>query len=1094
MRSRVQRAVRLPGGATFRQSWLRRALALMAACLVAACGLSAFGTPASDAAQASAGHVSQVSNVDYTVDFWRVEQGLPHNTVNSLLQTRDGYLWVGTAAGLARFDGLAFTLIDVGAVPGLNPAVAGRITALLEDREGQLWVGTQGSGVVRISRSGATHFTVARGLADNAVTSLAEDAEGRVWIGTQGGLNKWENGRLEAFTSEVLPEGESVVALHAGRSGVLWITTRFEVFVLRKGHALPFRLEEMPQGRNADFVGVYEDRGGNLWSYGATFLLNVSQGRRFNYFRSLDPASSRVWTICEQGPGAFWIGTSGRGLFRFQNGRFDIAGAQDGLDQCDIRALHADREGNLWIGTSGSGLARLQTQQWRLFGRGDGLASTRLTALAADSANRLYVGTADNGLLQMKDQRVQPVLAGPPLDFASHIRSLCVDARGAVWVGTRGLGLFEVADGVCRSRYTTADGLSDDVVLALAAGPRECGSDAVWAGTLAGGLHRVGGGHSSPPGLATAPGGGQSRDHGTPSEAGRGECQECARSVASWSMADGLTGRAILSLLATADGGLFAGSEGGGLVRRAGARFVRVQTPGAAQARSVRCLFQDSAGRLWMGTEGAGVLCQTGPAAGGWVPLGPAQGLDAMFIGQIVEDPLGNFWFGSEKGIFRVPARDIQDLLKGQAASVTAHLFRREDGIENAFMEDWPAALAASDGALWFLTTGGLLFVDSSHIRLAPPPQVMIERVFVDGKNASAPALGSGGEQLRLGPRIRSLEFAFTAVNFSAPHPAAAGRFRHMLEGFDVDWVASDTARRAHYGPVPPGKYRFRVIAANAEGIWNETGATLSLVVAPPIWRAWWFLTLTGLALVAGVGTVVRYVSLRRLKAQLRLSEQRHAMERERSRIAQDMHDEIGSKLTRISFLSEAARYAGQSTPVGPQVEAIANTSRDLLQALDEIVWAVNPRNDNLEHLAGYLEQHAREYFQGTPLECVIIVPETLPKIPLTAELRHNVFLAFEEALSNALRHSGAALVRIEMALEPGAFEIRVTDNGAGFSARSDQGPGQDGLANMRDRLESVGGTCEVVSETARGVTVRLRFPLADAPATPAGSPESLYS
>lgn len=1010
-------------------------------CLTTVPGISASGVSQPDATQPGE---RRISNVDYAVDFWRTDQGLPHNTVNALLQTRDGYLWVGTAAGLARFDGLVFTLIGDASVPELKEA---RVTALLEDREGQLWVGTQGNGVVRIRGGNAVRFTAEQGLADDGVTSLAEDSEGRVWIGTHGGLNKWENGRLGTFTSEILPEKEAVVALHAGRSGVLWITTRFEVFVLRKGHVLPFQLEEMPQGRNADFVGVYEDHGGNLWTYGATFLLNVSQGRRFNYFRSLDPASSRVWTICEQGTGAFWIGTSGRGLFRFQNGRFDIAGAQDGLDQCDVRALHADHEGNLWIGTSGNGLARLQTQQWRLFGRGEGLASTRLTALAADAAGHLYVGTADAGLKQMKDQRFEPVLAGPPLDYASNIRSLCVDRRGAVWVGTRGLGLFELVDGVCRSRFTTADGLSDDVVLALAA---ELGSDAVWAGTLSGGLHRV-----------------------------------TRTGVTSWTAADGLTGKAILSLLATSDGGLLIGSEGGGLVRRTGERFVKVQAPSPIQNRPVRCLVEDSAGRLWVGTEGSGAFCQS---EGRWVPVGLAQGLEATTVGQILEDPSGNFWFGSDKGIFRVPGRDMHSLVTGDVTSVAAHLWRREDGVENAFVEDWPGAVATADGALWFLTSGGLLFVDPTHIRVAPSPRVMIEKILVDGKSASSSTLGGGGEQLRLGPGIRSLEFAFTAVSFTAPQKT---RFRHMLEGFDADWVPSDTARRAHYGPVPPGKYRFRVIAANAEGIWNEAGAALSLVVVPPIWRAWWFLTLSGLILVALVGTVVRYVSLRRLKAQLRLSEQRHAMERERTRIAQDMHDEIGSKLTRISFLSEAARNAGESTPVGPQVEAIANTSRDLLQALDEIVWAVNPRNDNLEHLVGYLEQHAREYFQGTSLDCTITVPDTLPKLPLNAELRHNVFLAFEEALSNALRHSAGALVQIEMAIKEDVFEICVRDDGVGM-ARTNPRLGQDGLKNMRDRLRSVGGACDVWSESQRGTTVRLRFPLAGASVTPASQAATL--
>jgi len=278
---------------------------------------------------------------------------------------------------------------------------------------------------------------------------------------------------------------------------------------------------------------------------------------------------------------------------------------------------------------------------------------------------------------------------------------------------------------------------------------------------------------------------------------------------------------------------------------------------------------------------------------------------------------------------------------------------------------------------------------------------------------------------------------------------------------------------------LPPGRYEFRVIACNADGVWNRAGASQALVVVPPVWRAWWFLTLCGLAFSVAIAAVVRVIATRRLRARLRLAEQRHSMDRERARIAQDMHDEIGSKLTRISFLSEIARHAGENAPeVAPPVEAIASTSRELLQALDEIVWAVNPRNDNLEHLAGYLEQHAREYFQKTEILCEIQVPAQLPAFPLSAELRHNVFLAFEEALNNTLKHARASRVGISMELKPGAFEIRVEDDGQGFAPGAGSKPEQDGLANMRTRLQSVGGSCEISSQPGKGTRICLRFPL----------------
>jgi signal transduction histidine kinase len=345
---------------------------------------------------------------------------------------------------------------------------------------------------------------------------------------------------------------------------------------------------------------------------------------------------------------------------------------------------------------------------------------------------------------------------------------------------------------------------------------------------------------------------------------------------------------------------------------------------------------------------------------------------------------------------------------------------------------------------------------------------------LVNGEVTMSSTLGSHVDQLRIAPGMRSLDFSFTAISFTHPEQT---RFRHILEGSDLDWVESDTDRREHYGPLAPGRYRFRVIAANADGIWNEVGDSLTLVVATPFWRSWWFVGLAVGTSIALIWLAARYVSFRRLQARLRVSEQRRAMERERTRIAQDMHDEIGSKLTRISFLSEAARNAGAGeTVVGPQVTSIATTSRELLQALDEIVWAVNPRNDNLEHLAGYLEQYARDYFQGTPVECRISVPDQLPLVSLGAETRHNVFLAFEEALSNALQHAQATEVAVEMRIRPQAFELLVRDNGCGFQVRSKHSSlGHDGLRNMKERLHSIGGLCMIASEPGRGTTIRLR-------------------
>jgi signal transduction histidine kinase len=331
---------------------------------------------------------------------------------------------------------------------------------------------------------------------------------------------------------------------------------------------------------------------------------------------------------------------------------------------------------------------------------------------------------------------------------------------------------------------------------------------------------------------------------------------------------------------------------------------------------------------------------------------------------------------------------------------------------------------------------------------------------------------------------LRSLEVRFTALNYASPGDM---RFRHQLEGWDGGWVDDGASRRAVYSYLPHGHYRFRVAARSANGPWHMAPETFEFVVPTPVYLQKWAVSLYILAAVALVAGVVRIVSHRRLRNALARLEQQQALERERMRIARDMHDEMGSKLTKISFLSEHAQVdpAVGGTLAG-KIQAIARTSRELLQTMDEIVWVVNPRNDTLENLVAYLTHYAVEYFQNTRVQCELRLPPDIPHHPLSSEVRHNLFLTFEEALNNVLKHSAASKVKVEMRVALPKFEIRITDNGRGFAPASLPPPeslprakrGGNGLRNMRQRLAEAGGACEIASEPGTGTVVTLRIHL----------------
>jgi signal transduction histidine kinase len=339
------------------------------------------------------------------------------------------------------------------------------------------------------------------------------------------------------------------------------------------------------------------------------------------------------------------------------------------------------------------------------------------------------------------------------------------------------------------------------------------------------------------------------------------------------------------------------------------------------------------------------------------------------------------------------------------------------------------------------------------------------------------------GKVLNIPPGRHRLEFQYTSLNCEAPEQV---RFRYRLENLDSDWTDAGSRRTALYNYVPPGDYRFRVIASENNKSWTEAGPILPIIVARHFWQTWWVIALSSLGLLSSVVGVVRIAEKRKLDNRLMRLEQERALERERTRIAQDLHDEMGAKLCRISFLSENARR-GENMPLETkcQIASISDASREVLHSLDEIVWAVNPQNDSLEHMASYVAHYAEEYFQMTGIECELDIPAQLRSYPLSSQARHHLFLAVHEAFTNILKHSGATRAKVSVSCNAASFEIVISDNGKGFHPLSGNGESNgptaesgDGLRNMRQRLADIGGHCEVESSPGQGTTIRFVLPL----------------
>jgi len=552
-------------------------------------------------------------------------------------------------------------------------------------------------------------------------------------------------------------------------------------------------------------------------------------------------------------------------------------------------------------------------------------------------------------------------------------------------------------------------------------------------------------------------------------------------------------GHAITAIVPDPKGVVWVGTEGDGLFRVEHGTHVTRERMRGLPSGWVRTLYLDSAGTLWIGTAGGLSRWRNGEIA----TLTMREGLPDNTISQVLEDGGGNLWLGGNRGIVRVKKQDLEDVAAHRLAGLYPQVYGRAEGMlsEECLSGFCPAGLKTRAGLLWFVTLKGIVVVDPQHTMSAPAPPVALEQVLVDGV-PHAPVPVRIGDQngvrstadapdafLRVAPGKHTVEFHYTGLNFDVPERV---RFRYRLEGLDPNWVEAGTRRVALYSFVPPGTYDFWVSACNGGGVWNEKGAGLTLTVLPHFWQNWWFLAAVGGAVLAFGGGALRFVVRRRMQQRLQRLEQERALERERTRIAQDLHDIMGAKLCRISFMSEHVRRS-ETIPAAfqEQIRSMSDDSREVLRSLDEIVWAVNPEKDSLEHLVSYIAQYAQDYFRRTGIECEVEVPRRLPAQSLTSQSRHHLFLAVHEALTNILKHSGARRARLVMACHGPEFEIAVSDNGSGFdptdadsnSPNAAAGFG-NGLGNMRRRLTDLGGQCLVQARPGQGTTIRFVLPL----------------
>jgi ligand-binding sensor domain-containing protein/two-component sensor histidine kinase len=982
--------------------------------LVALLGLLAWPRPGSPLDPIKA--ISQ-----YGHDVWHLEDGLPSSGVSSFAETRDGYLWIGTYGGLARFDGVRFTVFDTTNTPEMQSDV---VLALREDRHGALWIVTRG-GVLRYGAGRFARVDSVEGEASVQSMAIAEDPGGTLWVAAEArGLFRVEGAFLVKHSGpDQLPAG-NFADVHADPRGTLWIAYR-----------------------NKGLVSLRE---------GAVRRYTVADGL-------LDDS---VRTIADAPGGGLWIGTA-KGL----NHRAADGALTSRLVGEDVRAVHADRDGSLWVGTNDGGLLRLRDGALLRHSKPHGLSDTSVWSLHEDREGSLWAGTADGGLNRFRDTSFTPI--GKPEGLSDDVvTTLHAEADDTVWVGTRGGGVNRIHNGQVIS-FSVKDGLSGDVITGLGSGP----AGTVWVGTNDDGLNRL---------------------------------QE-GRITVLRSLHE-LTREGVFALLAGRDGSLWVGTRGRGLGHLSGSALVSYRQGEGLMNPFVWDLVEDGAGTLWIGTsrgvytlaegrvraatppisardlhfDSEGVLWIGGGRLHRWKDgrasaFTTREGLTDGSVGTVLEDDAQNLWLGSSKGVSRVSKKQLDDVAEGRAQRVTPVSFDVSDGMRTREL-NFGKGCKTRDGRLWFPTARGVVVVDPARLRRNPlPPPVHVERVVADGRHVVRPDAGPA----EVPPGEGRLEFQFTALSYLAPKKV---RFAYRLEGFDEDWTDPGPRRDATYTRLRPGTYTFRVKAANADGVWNEAGASFPLYLQPHFHQTAWFYALCA-ALAVGAVWRLHAFRVRRLLE----------LERVRTRLAADLHDDIGAGLSQIAVLSEVAQrqFAEGGTRTLESLAGIARTAGELVESMSDIVWAVNPRKDRAEDLLQRMRRFAADVTAARDVPVRIQGQGLAMGPPLHPDVRRHLYLISKEAISNAVRHSACRQVLVSLRLADRRLVLRVEDDGHGFDP-SGGGDGH-GLQTMAQRAADLGGNAEIVSRPGAGTVVTVEVPLAGRrsrarlhPGPEAGPPEQV--
>lgn len=880
---------------------------------------------------------------------WASENGLPQNTVQAILQSREGYIWAGTEGGLARFDGVRFQIYNAHNTPELK---SNNIRALRQTPDGALWIATA-AGVTRLADGRFTHFDTADGLPGSNVWSFAQSNPAGLIAFTNAGAAQFDGRRFEPlpYQPPAQVSDGTTVRLEDSRH-TLWIGSESGLTHIVGGRVQALNAEDSFAGET--ILAIMQDREGSIWVGTESNGLSILRTQKFRtYMMQGGPPNERP----------------GRSVPVVR-----------GANEDSVRCVFQDHAGTMWIGTDSNGLYRYDRGKFNTLNTQNGLSSNVILALAGDTKGDLLIGTPD-GLDRLHDGAVSSITSadGLPDDF---VRSLADGGDGVLWIGTRH-GLAHLEHGRF-TVYTEAQGLGSDVIGALL----PVAKNDLWVATL----------------------------HG--------------------------------------------------LTHFANGRLLNSTTAQGLSSNVVTALYRDKEGILWIGTQGGGLNALY---RGKFIRFPSRLELPETIYG-LAGDAGGNLWMSSDGGIFSASGAGLRAFVEGRSEDLNVASYGTSDGlrISESSSGGHPSIWKATDGSLWFAMLKGVAVLREPQLeRNRVPPPVVIEAVSIDDRSMAP------GQISVIGPGHSRVSFEYAGLSFLAPQKV---RFRYRLQGFDRQWMDAGTRRVAYYTNLPPGQYRFEVVARNNDGLWSASAASIQFRVQPHVYQTYWFYALVVFAL-ALLGWAAYRSRVRQVEDRFQ------AVLQERNRIAREIHDTLAQGFAGVSVQLELVSrlLSSGETQTREHLDQARMLVRHSLAEARRAIWDLRSQSVENQDFASRISQMAarvNETSAGARAEVKLAVRGTYR--PLTPKVEEELLKIAQEALTNAVRHADAGHIDIELAFDSKKIHMTIADDGCGF-VESGNGGGPDGhygLRGMRERAAGISSQLTVQSGSGKGTRISVETPV----------------